>query len=179
MSLCESACLVFSSLTVDIEGDTSCQVSIQVIEICGRARVHTTGCALDRFQHQKTTLTNDGFSLKVEGHVGIRWDTLTSLKQTHIYMKCTRTSLMKSNSGCGFPSVSHFMFTVSPSFTGSLLRREKVAFSEGSRQTWTDMEQMKIPPLDTFTQLQWISSIRDVQNIPVCFTSSVPPLSLP
>lgn len=58
---------VFGSLTVDIEVDCSTQVSIQVIEICGCALVHTGICALDRFQNQETILTSDDFVLKVEG----------------------------------------------------------------------------------------------------------------
>ena len=57
----------FGSLTVDSEVNGSTQVSIQVVEVCGGARVHTGVCALDGFQRQETTLTCDGFSLKVEG----------------------------------------------------------------------------------------------------------------
>ena len=84
----------------------------------------------------------------------------------YIRIKHPRTSLVKSNSGWGFPSVSHFMVTVSPSLTGSVLTRVKVAFSEGSGWTKTGMGQVKIPPLDTFTLLDCMSSIRDVQHIP-------------
>lgn len=58
---------VFGSLTVDSEVDGSTQVSIQVIEIYGCARVHTSICALDRFQHQNTVVTRDGSFLEVEG----------------------------------------------------------------------------------------------------------------
>lgn len=57
---------VFGSLTVDDEGDSSTQISIQVIEICGRALVHTGVRALDGLQDQHTTLTADGFILKGE-----------------------------------------------------------------------------------------------------------------
>lgn len=60
---------IFGSLTVDSEGDGSTQVSFQVVEICGCALVHAVVSALDRFQNQETTLTTDGFVLKIEWQV--------------------------------------------------------------------------------------------------------------
>ena len=57
---------VLGSLTVDDEGDSSTQISIQVIEICGRALVHTGIWTLDGLQDQHTTHTADGFILREE-----------------------------------------------------------------------------------------------------------------
>lgn len=53
-------------LTVYTEVNTSGQVGFHVFKIGRRARVHTTVCALDRLQHQDTTLTVDRFPLKVK-----------------------------------------------------------------------------------------------------------------
>lgn len=59
--------LSLAPLTVDIEVDCSTQVSLQVVKIDGCAHVDARVCALDRFHHQDTILTDDGVSLQVEG----------------------------------------------------------------------------------------------------------------
>ena len=157
---------VFGSLTVDFEMKVRSQVSIQVIKVQGGAGVVAGIWALDRFQCQNTSLAGDGLSLNIERqaltiehdcgkdyHHYYYFDQTNNKKKgfsfshTDIYIsvECERTSFVNSKSGWGFPSASHFILTVSPSLTASRLSTVKVAFSEGSGQTRTDVEQVKIP----------------------------------
>lgn len=132
------ACIFFfspyasRSLTVDGESHSSGQVRVQVVVIHPLAIVHAAVGALDRLEDQEAVLASDGFVLGVGGQrQTVELNTALSHGGRAGGEK-TRTSLEKSNSGCGFPSVSHFMVTVSPSLTGSALTRTKVAVSEGS-----------------------------------------------
>lgn len=159
--------------------NTSGQVGFHVFEIDGWARVHAIVCALNRLQHQDTPLTFERRPLEVKNDRGIsNRQGAKERKQNNSVVPacgtCALTSFEKSNSGWGFPSVSHFMVTVSPSLTGSVLARENIVFSEGSRRTSTEQEQVRIPQSDTFTLLnymsinqQWTKTFRRGGRLPI------------
>lgn len=65
-------------------------------------------------------------------------------QQKNSIVSYLHTSLLKSNKGWGFPSVSHFISTLSPSLIGGVLSKVKVVFSGGSAGTRKNEENIKI-----------------------------------
>lgn len=138
-AMCVSLC-VFGLLTVDSEVNRLFQGKVNLeIECCALVRCSIR--ALDRFQYEKTIFTLDIYSLNIkkqelrvktkqESDRGCIRETNLQLNVafslSNVCMKWSHTFLANSKGGWGFPSVSHFMVTVSPSLTGWLvLNREK------------------------------------------------------